>query len=369
MTLRRNRDELIDVREERLWALNDVELRDDSADELTLIGYASTFEPYEMYGGPVNGRGWIEQIDRHAFDKTLREKPDLHLLINHAGMPLARTKSGTLKLAADKVGLKVEAQLDRRDPEVQALEVKMRRKDMDEMSFAFRVKSQTWAAAPGFEEDAQSLRTINEVSLHKGDVSVVNWGANPTTHAEVKSVPEALKLLAECEPAELLELRADGELLRKAWDVLDALLRPDESEERAVSDTPWNFSQADYSIEQWRRACLIDMGTGDPGSKSRYKLPVKEPGGALNRNGVHAAAGRLNQVQGISAAKRAATARKLISLYRNQLKEDPPQHLVDMAGRSDSETGMSLHEALARQGLAAEDGSTLSLDDALAASA
>lgn len=60
-----------------------------------MIGYASTFEPYEMYGGPANG-GWIEQIDRAAFDKTLRGKPDLRLLVTHAGMPMARNKSGTL---------------------------------------------------------------------------------------------------------------------------------------------------------------------------------------------------------------------------------------------------------------------------------
>ncbi|OBK89453.1 hypothetical protein A5649_13455 [Mycolicibacter heraklionensis] len=150
---------------------------------MTLIGYAATFEPYEMYGGPANC-GWIEQIGRNAFDRTLREQPDLHLLVNHEGLPLARTGSGTLELSVDDHGLKVRAELDRSDPDVQQLEPKMRRGDMNEMSFAFRVKAQTWSAAPGYD-DPQSQRTITEVSLHKGDVSVVNWGANPTTVAEV----------------------------------------------------------------------------------------------------------------------------------------------------------------------------------------
>ena len=105
------RTELLDVRESR--AALPFEVRTDG-DTLTLTGYASTFEPYEMYGGPAAG-GRIEQIDKHAFDKTLREKPDLMLLVNHGGLPLARTKSGNLQLSCDDHGLKVVAQLDRND--------------------------------------------------------------------------------------------------------------------------------------------------------------------------------------------------------------------------------------------------------------
>lgn len=213
MTIARRRPvDITDAPEHRSIPMDRVELRDDNPEELTLTGYAATFEPYEMYGGPKNC-GWIEQIDRNAFDKTLREKPDLHLLINHAGMPLARTKSGTLSLSVDDHGLRVEARLDRRDPEVRSLEVKMRRGDMDEMSFAFRVKAQEWSAAPGYEDlDDQTFRLITEVSLHKGDVSVVNFGANPTTHAEVKSIPEALKVIAEADERELAEVRSDEDV-------------------------------------------------------------------------------------------------------------------------------------------------------------
>lgn len=106
----------------------------------------------------------------------------------------------------------------------------------------------------------------------------------------------------------------------------------------AVSDKPWsNFSAADYSPQQWRRACLLDTGQGDPADKGRYKLPVREPGGALNRNGCHAAAsvlgGGRGGVQASPQAKQAA-ARKLASLYRNELNEDPPDSLTRVAGRS-----------------------------------
>lgn len=211
-TTRRNRPvQITDAPEHRSIPIERVELRDsdDDDNEIVLEGYASTFEEYEMYGGPAQ-YGWIERIDPKAFDITLREKPDLHLLINHAGMPLARTKSGNLDLVADTTGLKVVARLDKRDPEVQSLAVKMERGDMDEMSFAFRVKAQSWRAADGFEDDDQSDRTITEVSLHKGDVSVVNWGANPNTSVGLRSVSDALKVLVDADASEYAEIRGDG---------------------------------------------------------------------------------------------------------------------------------------------------------------
>lgn len=213
MTIRKDRAERLDVWEHRSTQPFGVDVR-AADDTITLTGYASTFEPYDMYGGPATG-GWVEQLDKRAFDETLSEKPDLHLLINHEGMPLARTKSGTLDLSVDDRGLKVVARLDRSDPDVQRLEPKMRRGDMDEMSFAFRVKGQKWDSAPGFEEDKYSLRTITKVSLHKGDVSVVNFGANPTTHAEVKSVDELLAELAALDCA-AVEMRASDDLIAKA---------------------------------------------------------------------------------------------------------------------------------------------------------
>jgi hypothetical protein len=50
----------------------------------------------------------------------------------------------------------------------------MDRGDLDEMSFAFRVTRQEWS--PDY-----SQRDITEVNLNKGDVSIVNYGANPHT--------------------------------------------------------------------------------------------------------------------------------------------------------------------------------------------
>ena len=105
----------------------------------------------------------------------------------------------------------------------------------------------------------------------------------------------------------------------------------------AVSNRAWSdFTQADYTPEQWHAACLIHLHEGRATAKEQCKLPVREPSGTLNRNAVHAAAsvlaGGRGGVQAPAAAK-AAAARRLASFYRNDLKEDPPDSLASAARR------------------------------------
>jgi uncharacterized protein len=99
-----------------------------------------------------------------------------------------------------------------------------------------------------------------------------------------------------------------------------------------VSDAPWQFSQSDYSPQQWREASLIDTEEGAAESRSRYKLRYKEPNGEVNRAGVHEATTLIYQLQGVSAEKKAVAARTLASVYRNDLGEAPPDALVNIGG-------------------------------------
>jgi len=117
----------------------------------------------------------------------------------------------------------------------------------------------------------------------------------------------------------------------------------------SVSDKAWaSFSPADYSIEQWRSACLVDTGQGDPNSKDRYKLPVREPSGVLNRNAVHDAAARIGQME--PASMRAGAAKKLMALYR-QMGETPPESMMMMAKRSGSGTPAESRELIYTAGV------------------
>lgn len=173
------RGQLSNVREIRHYGISNVEVREAGEGEpVTFAGYASVFnhdyEVYDAFGA------FTERLAPGAFTRTLTEDPDVMLLVNHQGLPLARTKSGTLRLSQDNIGLRVEAQLDSSDPDVQAVLPKMRRGDVDEMSFAFRVNEQEWS------EDYTD-RTITEVNLARGDVSIVSYGANPATVAALRA--------------------------------------------------------------------------------------------------------------------------------------------------------------------------------------
>jgi HK97 family phage prohead protease len=158
---------------ERRMAVAGLEMR-DGADGFTLTGYASTFnQPYDM--------GWYtESVDPGAFSRTLGQNPDVRLLINHDGLPLARTTSGTLILDTDSKGLRVQANLDPTDPDVQSLAPKMRRGDLNQMSFGFRTIEDSWS-------QDMSKRNMLALDLNNGDASIVTYPANPTAMAGLRA--------------------------------------------------------------------------------------------------------------------------------------------------------------------------------------
>ncbi|MFI6819259.1 HK97 family phage prohead protease [Nonomuraea sp. NPDC050328] len=152
-----------------------LEVRAQAGGKTLVAGYASvTEEPYEMWDwyGPYS-----EVVRAGAFTKTLGESPAVQLLLNHEGLAMAYTKSGTLRLAEDDTGLHMEAEVNPARGDVRDMLAALEDGDVDEMSFAFRVIRQNWS--PDYEQ-----RDIVEVSLNRGDVSVVNFGANPATSVE-----------------------------------------------------------------------------------------------------------------------------------------------------------------------------------------
>lgn len=161
---------------------------DIDSDDLIFTGYASVFNsPYSV----ADSRGvYNEIVNQGAFTKTLSERDDVKFLINHDGIPLARTKSGTLELREDEHGLFVKAKLDESNPRVAEISSALKRGDLSEMSFGFH------AIKDEFSENGET-RTLKELRLL--DVSVVTWPANPATLATVRGVDlgELQTVLAE----------------------------------------------------------------------------------------------------------------------------------------------------------------------------
>jgi HK97 family phage prohead protease len=157
--------------ERRTYTVRNVEARSEDG-EMRLSGYAAVFNEPSL---PLPFR---EYIAPGAFRKTLQETPDVRLLINHEGLPLARTKNGTMTLTEDETGLRFDAILADTS-ESRDLYKLIDRGDVDQMSFAFRVIRQKWS-------NDRSERTLTEVSLADGDVSVVTYPAYPATSVEAR---------------------------------------------------------------------------------------------------------------------------------------------------------------------------------------
>lgn len=109
----------------------------------------------------------------------------------------------------------------------------------------------------------------------------------------------------------------------------------DDSKLNHFSDTPWSdYTSSDYTNAQWHRACLIHQHVGLPISKGQCKLPIRVPDGAVNVNGVFAAAAALDGARGgvkASADEKANAAKTLIGIYK-VLNHEPPPALITLTG-------------------------------------
>lgn len=153
------------------------EVRAD-ADSVKVEGYAAIFGETANIGGL-----WDEVIHPGSFRNALtRDK--VSFLIEHRGLPLADTVTGTLTLSEDSKGLKISADLDPSDPDVKRVVPKMRRGLLSKMSFGFRADKdggQDWDYSK--EMPMRNLRSVELL-----DVSVVSNPAYEGTEIALRSL-------------------------------------------------------------------------------------------------------------------------------------------------------------------------------------
>lgn len=190
------------------------EVRSLGGSKVELQGYATTYDqPYEMYDmfGP-----YTEVARAGMAAKTLSEGADVAYLANHEGLTLARTKSGSLRLSEDSTGLLTVATLNTARSDARDLVTAVEDGEVDQMSFAFRVVRQEWS--PDFEQ-----RDLIEVNLNRGDVSAVNFGANPNT--SVGAVQRAFRSLKGAELHRMATEVLTGEVLtRKTAEIVAQIM-------------------------------------------------------------------------------------------------------------------------------------------------
>jgi hypothetical protein len=144
-----------------------------------LEGYAATF------GSEARIGSFVETIAAGAFAATLADVGDKLALVDHdPGKLLARTRSGTLRLAEDTRGLHFDLDLPDTSLGRDMLELAQRH-DLGGMSFAFKVR-------PDGERWSGNRRELRSVDL--AEVSVIlSWPAYPDTTVAARNRP-ALEL-------------------------------------------------------------------------------------------------------------------------------------------------------------------------------
>ena len=154
------------------------ELRMDENDgKNRVFGYAARYNTPSVDLG-----GFVEVLERGAFDGILDSNPDVLALFNHDNNHLlARTASGTLTLNVDDEGLSYDFELP--DTTVgRDLGSLMKRSDVVGSSFAFLVDQAEFRK----NEDGQNVRYISKVK-ELIDVSVVTTPAYPKASAALRS--------------------------------------------------------------------------------------------------------------------------------------------------------------------------------------
>lgn len=159
-----------------------VRIAEDGQGDVEFDGHASTYERgYEMWDfwGP-----YTEVVSAGAgADSLARADLDVPLVLQHDQLRrIARTTNGTLTLTEDETGLRAQAALTMGDADVAYIVPKLRAGLIDEMSFAFRIESGQWS--PDYTE-----YRITRFDIHRGDVAIVGYGANPFTDAGVRAKP------------------------------------------------------------------------------------------------------------------------------------------------------------------------------------
>jgi HK97 family phage prohead protease/HK97 family phage major capsid protein len=154
-----------------------LEVRDSATEGKPIFhGVASVTERgYEVWDvfGP-----YTEVIAEDAFDEDLaRADLDVPLVIGHDQIRrIGRTTAGDVRLYRGPDGLTVDSDLNMADFDTAYIVPKMRAKWIDEMSFAFRLDAGEWS--PDFTQ-----YRVTKATIHRGDVAIVGYGANPFTSA------------------------------------------------------------------------------------------------------------------------------------------------------------------------------------------
>ena len=150
------------------YIVNQFEARTMEDSKAVISGYASIFDRSSQ----VLGGGFVEQIKRGAFTKTLQERgtqtsrDDIKALFNHStDLVLGSKRAGTLRLSEDSKGLHYEVDLDLDITHHRSAFKMIERGDVTNSSFGFDVIEERWSVSDNSSDPV--MREVLETRLYE----------------------------------------------------------------------------------------------------------------------------------------------------------------------------------------------------------
>ncbi|MGG3157142.1 HK97 family phage prohead protease [Priestia megaterium] len=133
-----------------------IETRATESNDYLIEGYINKFGQKSQF------MGFFEQVDSKAFNRTLAQGHNIFGMYNHSSDKiLGSTKTGSLTLSVDKVGLRFSLQINPNVSYAKDAYELVRSGDVDGCSFGFYVLEDEWSV----QEDGTELRTILDLEL------------------------------------------------------------------------------------------------------------------------------------------------------------------------------------------------------------
>ncbi|MEH6965338.1 HK97 family phage prohead protease [Priestia megaterium] len=133
-----------------------IETRATESNDHLIEGYINKFDKKSQF------MKFFEQVDRNAFNRTLAQGHNIFGMYNHSSDKiLGSTKTGSLKLSVDEVGLRFSLQINPNVSYAKDVYELVRSGDVDGCSFGFYVLEDEWS----YQDDGTELRTILDLEL------------------------------------------------------------------------------------------------------------------------------------------------------------------------------------------------------------
>lgn len=150
----------------------------------TISGYASKYNVESQVLRDWWGDKFVEVVAEGAFDNSLINNTIKALYNHNTDNVLGSTKSGTLRLESDSVGLRFDIDLPNTTVANDLYE-SVKRGDVDGTSFGFKVLDDKWSKV---EKDGEEImkRTLLEVELY--EISPTPFPAYEDTEVDCRSL-------------------------------------------------------------------------------------------------------------------------------------------------------------------------------------